>query len=126
MELQQKRDSQSNKGGGEEEAEVEMQSRRSRVPGNNLLTAEVDSRRKKRAQQGKMFSSLVWDEESSIVVRSAENGETHEDLPRKEGEQDDLRDLQCRRLCRPRNTLFVTGTESPGEVGGRMWSNVVQ
>lgn len=102
-----------------------MQSRRSRVPGNNLLTAEVDSRRKKRAQQGKMFSSLVWDEESSIVVQSAENGEIHEDLPWKEGEQDDLGDLQCRRLCRPRNTLLL----APRALGrwvegcGVMWCN---
>ena len=68
MELQQKRGSQSNKGGGEEEAEVGMQSRRSGVPGNNLLTAEVDIRRKKRAQQRKMVSSLVWNEESSVGV----------------------------------------------------------
>ena len=69
MELQQKRDSRSNKGGGEEEAEVGMQSRRSGVPGNNLLAAEVDIRRKKRAQQGKMVSSLVWNEEGSVGMQ---------------------------------------------------------
>lgn len=42
-----------------EEAEVEMQSRTSRVLGNSLFTAEVDSRRKKRAQQGEAVLALV-------------------------------------------------------------------